>query len=138
MGRARKCNIGVLLGAVLISLGPSGCGGSTERQTSEPSNPIPNILALSPVSSTPGGPDFTLTVNGSNFVSDARIRWDGSDRPTTFVSSSQLTASISGSDLVTPGTVAVTVFNPQPGGGISQPLTFAIEPNAANLWHIFT
>jgi hypothetical protein len=38
--------------------------------------------------------------------------WNGSDRQTTFVSSSQLTAQISASDIVATGTAAVTVFNP--------------------------
>jgi hypothetical protein len=132
----RRCTIGVLFGVFLISLGFSGCGGSTERLLSGSSNPIPSVLAIFPLRSTPGGQGFTLTVNGSNFVSGDRIRWEGNDRPTTFVNSSQLTASISASDLAAPGTVAVTVFNPQHGGGSSQPLTFAIEPSAATLWQM--
>lgn len=72
-----------------------------------------------------GGPDFTLTVNGSNFVSNSVVRWEGLDRATTFVSNTQLQAAISAADIATPGNRQVTVFNPAPGGGTSTPLTFA-------------
>ena len=132
----KKRLIGALLGVVVTSFGIFGCGGSTESQRTQLPNPVPGVVALSPVNASPGGPDFTLTVTGSNFVSNAQVRWNGSSRPTTFVSSSQVTASISASGIAAPGTVAVTVFNPPPGGGSSEPLTFAIEPNTATLWQV--
>ena len=39
-----------------------------------------------------GGPDFTLTVNGSNFLSNATVAWNGAPLATKFVSAGQLTA----------------------------------------------
>jgi len=54
-------------------------------------------------------------------------------RPTTFVSSTQLTAMIPASDLVQAGIVAVTVFNPEPVGGLSNPLSFLVEPTTPTL-----
>ena len=91
-------------------------------------NPVPTINSLSPTSGCvpAGGPAFTLFVGGSNFVVTSVVRWNGSDRPTTFVSSSQVTAQISASDIAAAGTAAVTVFNPAPGGGTSNSLTFTI------------
>src|SRR5262249_31311658 len=65
------------------------------------------------------GSSFTLTVNGSNFVSASVVQWNGSARPTTFVSSTQLTAQIQASDIAASGDVAITVFTPPPGGGTS-------------------
>src|SRR4030095_8689171 len=55
------------------------------------------------------------------------VRWNGSDRATTFVSSTQLTAAISASDIAMAGTVNVTVFNPAPGGGLSNAQNFTIN-----------
>ena len=54
------------------------------------------------------------------------VRWNGSDRPTTTNGLNGLLAQISASDLATAGTAEVTVFNPGPGGGSSNPLTFTI------------
>ncbi len=90
------------------------------------SNPAPTLNSMSPTSKLAGSPGFTLTVNGVNFVQNSIVRWKGSDRGTTFVSSGQLTAAISAADIATPGTAQVTVFNPAPGGGTSSALTFTI------------
>uniref|UniRef100_UPI003752164B M14 family zinc carboxypeptidase n=1 Tax=Flavobacterium sp. TaxID=239 RepID=UPI003752164B len=74
--------------------------------------PNPIVTTISPTSKLSGSTAFTLTVNGSNFVSgDAIIRWNGTNRTTTFVSASQLTASITAADVLTAGTANVTVFS---------------------------
>jgi hypothetical protein len=52
--------------------------------------PLPSISSVSP-SSFPAGP-FTLTVNGAGFTAGAVVSFGGADLPTTFVSSSRLTA----------------------------------------------
>jgi len=82
-------------------------------------NPIPAITSLNPSSTTAGNTGVNLTVNGSNFVNGSVVRWNGSNRATTFVSATQLTASILTSDITTARIVQVTVFNPTPGGGTS-------------------
>ena len=38
--------------------------------------------------------DFTLTVTGYSFTHSSVVRWNGSDRPTTYISDSRLTAAI--------------------------------------------
>jgi len=89
-------------------------------------NPVPSLGSLVPNSATAGGPAFTLTVNGSNFVNGSVVRWNGANRTTTFVNSNQVTASIPASDIAAPGSANVTVFNPAPGGGTSNTLSFSI------------
>ena len=91
-----------------ISLTGTGLGvGST---------PVPLInQPLVPTTATPGGAGFTLTVNGTGFISGATVNWNGSARTTNFVSSSQLTATINAADIATAGTAAVTVSNPSSG-----------------------
>jgi hypothetical protein len=75
-----------------------------------------------------GGAAFTLTVNGSNLLSQSVVRWNGADRATTFVNGGQLTAAIPASDIASQSTVQVTVFNPSPGGGVSTTLAFDVCP----------
>ena len=55
------------------------------------------------------------------------MRWNGSDRTTTYVNSTQLTASILAADIAAAGTASVTVFNGTPGGGTSNAQTFTIN-----------
>lgn len=83
-------------------------------------NPTPLVnQPLVPASVAPGGPDFTLTVNGTGFVSGSTVNWNGSPRATTFVSGSQLTVTILSTDIATASTASVTVSSPAPGGGVS-------------------
>jgi hypothetical protein len=91
-----------------------------------PTNPTPAISGLNPSSATPGGPGFTLTVNGTNFINGSVVRWNGLDRTTTYVGATQLTALITAADIASANTASVTVFNPAPGGGASNPATFAV------------
>ena len=92
-------------------------------------NPVPLVyLPLVPDAITPGGSEFKLTVNGTGLVSGSVVEWNGIARATTFVSSSQLTADISASDIATAGTASVTVVNPSPGGGTSNTAFFEITP----------
>jgi|GEM_PF-2359107 len=74
--------------------------------------PNPTNDSVNPTSRLAGSGAFTLTVNGTNFVNgESIVRWNGSNRTTTFVSSTQLTAAINGTDVATAGTANVTVFN---------------------------
>jgi hypothetical protein len=97
------------------------------------------ITQLSTADVTSGSPGFTLTITGTGFVPGAVVQWDGEDRPTTFISSTQLQAQIPPSDLFTvvplgSATVRVVipaqdiVSNPVPvtihaGTGLGQPPT---------------
>ena len=91
------------------------------------SNPVPFInQPLTPTAMVPGGAGFTLTVNGTGFVSGSIVQWNGSARTTSFVSGSQLTAQILASDIATPATASVTVLSPAPGGGASNVAFFQV------------
>ncbi|HEX4945114.1 MAG TPA: hypothetical protein VFZ34_00435 [Blastocatellia bacterium] len=104
-------------------------GGESTETTLVINNPAPTITTLDPPSTFNTLPAFTLTVNGTGFVgpNGSIVRWNGSDRPTTFVSVTRLTAQISAADIANVGTAVVTVFNPTPGGGTSNAVNFAID-----------
>ena len=89
-------------------------------------NPVPVLSQLTPQQMQAGLPGFTLTLSGSGFVSGSTARWNGSDLVTTYISSTQLTVQVAASALLNPGNIPVTVFNPSPGGGLSNALTFTI------------
>jgi hypothetical protein len=80
-------------------------------------NPVPILGSVSPTSFPVGA--FTLTANGSKFVSGAQISFGGTMLQTTFVSATKLTATGNASSA---GTVGVTVTNPNPGSSASAAL----------------
>ena len=116
---------------------PAPGGGTSNALTftiSAAANPVPALTSLAPTSTPAGGPAFTLTVNGSNFVGTSQVRWNGAARTTTFVNAGQVTAAIPASDIVTAGSAQVTVVTPAPGGRDLERVSFTIsargEPGA--------
>lgn len=91
-------------------------------------NVVPTLGLLSPARVSAGTAPLTLSVTGTGFVPGSEVRWNGSPRPTTYVSATQLRAAIPAADLATPTTAQVTVVTPEPGGGTSAPLTFTVAP----------
>jgi hypothetical protein len=107
-------------------------------------NPVPVLNSISPVSKVSHMPSFTLTASGSDFVSDSTIVFDGVEKPTTFVSDTEISCEIDPGDILVSliqtreggynssaasGIVPVLVRNPSPGGGDSGSLNFTIHDN---------
>jgi len=162
----------------------TGCGGGKSGTSAPASNPLPILTSISPSSGAVGGQAFTLTASGRNFISSSTVRWNGSNLPTTFISSTQLNATVQltppsltitttqlpdtnggkaydytlsggggfaplswditsgslpanlvldSSGVTSVGTAQVTVFNPPPGGGTSQPLPFALTTTVGRI-----
>jgi hypothetical protein len=91
----------------------------TRAATSAPITVLPGpptLTALAPTGAAVGGAPFTLTATGSGFVSTSVVNWNGSPRPTTFVSATQLQAAIAAADVATAGTAQITVTTPPVGG----------------------
>jgi YVTN family beta-propeller protein len=138
--------LGLLSVQILVACGGRGAGQSSINQpvsSGSSPNAVPTIQLLYP-SCAPAGEQFVDSVDnqlsvvsndvsGKNFVAGSVVRWNGSDRPTTSNGSvNGLTAQISASDIAAAGTASVTVFNPGPGGGSSNSLTFTITTGAVN------
>lgn len=101
--------------------------GTSGALTFTVNNAVPSLSSLSPNGVLAGSSGFTLTVNGSNFMSGSVVQVNGLARTTTFVSATQLTAAIPSSDVAAAGNLAITVSNPTPGGGASAPLTLPVN-----------
>jgi hypothetical protein len=114
------CKVGLLSGALLLA----GCGGST--------NPVPSISSLAPASLTVGSTAQTLTINGANFLATSTVTYNGTPHAVTYISASQLTITLTASDLYALGSYPVGVANPAPGGGVSSQVSLQIYGEAQN------
>src|SRR5712691_8786146 len=106
---------------------PAPGGGTSVPSNLVVNNPLPAVTDILPTSKTAGDAAFVLTVNGTNFNSSSRVRFNGSDRTTTLVNSTQLTAQLTAADVLAAGTPAITVFNPAPAGGASTAATLTVN-----------
>ena len=115
-------------GVIINSSGVAGPVSNTATLTLG-NNLVPtiDIAGLTPSSVAAGNPGFTLIVKGTNFVSSSKVRWNGLSLPTTFVSATQLAASITADRVFNPGTATITVQNLPPGGGTSNGIIFTIN-----------
>src|SRR5204863_1346468 len=88
----------------------------------------PTVTSLSPTCTAAGGPQFTLTVTGTNYVSGSTVNWNGSPLATAFVSATQLSATVPAALIATAGTASVTVVSPCGGTSNAQTFTVAATP----------
>ena len=95
-------------------------------------NPVPLLYQTIPVSIKPGSKGFTLTVSGTGFVSGAVVQWNGTPRTTTFVSQSEVQATISAKDVAKASTASVTVLNAK-GAVSSNVLYFPIRNSSSTV-----
>jgi len=82
----------------------------------------PTLTSISPATALVADAAVTVTATGSGFVSGAKIRIDGVDATTTFVSPTSLTTSY---DATSAGAKQFTVRNPD--GGTSTAKAFTVS-----------
>ncbi len=95
----------------------------------------PTLISLSRTSATAGDPEFTLTLTGSDFIEGAYLRRFGGltsgNLPTTYVSETELRATVPAEDLASPDHVYIAVQNPD--GESSEALDFNVRPGPLTL-----
>jgi len=101
--------VGLLLASLFaIGCGTPGMGNHNPGSITQSFSP-PSIMALMPGSVPVNSVPFTMTINGSNFGTDAVAFWQGTPQFTIFVSSKQLLVNVTEADLMFAGLVPVYV-----------------------------
>ena len=101
------------ISVLLVSLLTIGCGagsGNHDPQGLKTSTfSPPSITELVPSSVPVNSVPFAVTINGTNFLTDATVFWNGTPVITTFVTPNQLVASLEATDLMNVGLTRVYV-----------------------------
>ena len=92
--------------------------------------PVPTLTSVSP-SFGPIKTAFTATLTGSSFTINSKVSVNGVAIPTTFVTSTQLTAAVPANE-VGPGNNNFIVTTPAPGGGSSAAIVYTAYIPIAN------
>lgn len=110
-------------------------GGGTSSLSLSVGSPVPSVTSLSPCGVVAGA-GFTLTINGSGFLSTTTVTVGGMALPATLVNSTRLTVALPGSLVGTaPANRALRVVtsNPAPGGGDSTPFVLGVASQTRSL-----
>ena len=86
----------------------------------------PTLQSLSPGSVLAGSTDTVVTATGVNFTFNSVLQLDGAPLPTSYISSTQLTAVVPAASLATLGWHGLNVATPAPGGGLSTALPLTV------------
>ena len=86
--------IAFIAALTLLLAGWTTCSAMVDFNSCEGSVPQPQITSLSPGAIPGDAASVLLTVNGSGFVPQSQIMWNGSALPTTFMDSSHLQTTI--------------------------------------------
>lgn len=105
---------------------PSPGGGPSSALTLTVANGAPTITSLDPSTAVAGSPDKVINIYGSGFVSGSSVTSKGQAVVASYVSGSQLTATIPANHLANPGPVPIIVTNPAPGGGPSAAVNLTV------------
>jgi 6-phosphogluconolactonase (cycloisomerase 2 family) len=131
-GSPTASRISLIVIAALLPISLAGCsaGSMGSSETTASLNVVSQISSVAPASANAGAGALTITVSGDGFVSNSTVIWNGTSLTTTG-SDTQLTATIPAADLTKAGAAQITVFNPAPGGGTSNPVGFVIKGTEA-------
>ena len=109
---------------------PPGGGGSTPVSLSV-LTAVPTISAITPTSALAGATSASLSITGTGFLNQfSFVQLNGSAQPvlTTIGGSTAAIGALTAGDLINAGVNQITVMNKPPGGGISNILTYSINP----------
>lgn len=114
-------------GLLLVSLLSIGCGTPGSSGSHDPlimtAFSSPSIMTLTPDSVPVNSVPFTMTINGSNFTTDAVVFWQGTPQSTFFITSNQLMVKVTDTDLMFTGLVPIYV---RTGGQNSNTVDFDV------------
>ena len=112
----------------------TGCGALNPFCGSARPKPVLTSVAPNPASLAQVQQGLLLTVNGSHFYSSSILLWNGQALPTTVMSGTQLQATITTTQISSPGTAQIVVHTPAnlsgdlgcDSGGNSNALIFTV------------
>jgi len=116
---------------------PAPTAAPTATAPKPPMNPddalAPEVTSVSPDKATVGSVGPSIVVAGTNFVPRSIVQLDGAPLATSFVSGTELRATIPTSKLATVAVLRLSVGTSPPGGGASKEITFEVQNPGATL-----
>ncbi len=108
----------------ITAANPSPTVGPSNELLVDVFSQVPGMISITPTSATvrlePNSPSLTLSVKGFGYLEEAVVLFGSEPLPTTFLSSTTLTATLEQGLMDTGGSFAISVQNPPPTLGQSE------------------
>ena len=115
-------------------LNPAPGGGASAKLTFTVTNPTVQLTSIAPSSANVGSVDLPLALTGNGFVAGkSTVYFNNQTLVPTVTSGTDLTVTVPAALLASVGLYSVSVLNPNPGGGLSVPLTFNVVNPAPSM-----
>lgn len=115
---------------------PMPQGGVSSGATFTVDNPGPTLTSVSPATAAVGTGPRPVTLTGSNFVTGSIVTYNGTQIASSFVSSTQLSATVPASMMTVGHVGSLVVTNPAPSGAASGPVSFTVTNPVPGLSYI--
>lgn len=112
----------------ILVFNPAPGGGTSPPFTFFVNNPPPVITGVTPGDVLTGSGPVDLQIAGTGFVPGSTVLFGDDELTTQFGGATSLTATLPGDLIGAPGDRDIFVFNPAPGGGMSDPFAFRVLP----------
>ncbi|WP_353069964.1 IPT/TIG domain-containing protein [Tunturibacter empetritectus] len=113
---------------VLVAINPAPGGGTSAGASLPVTNPVPGVISVAPSTVAVGSATATtISVTGTSFIPGSVVHVNGSSRPTTVGSPTQLSFQLTVADQAAAGSLQVNVVNPSPGGGASSGISLLVS-----------
>ncbi|GAA4443866.1 hypothetical protein GCM10023188_45000 [Pontibacter saemangeumensis] len=109
---------------LVASYGPAIQGASSPFVVN---NEVPSVTEVTPCI-TAGSNVSTITVTGTDFIRGSVVSIGDEKRDFIFIDSQTLSVSLLPEDVDDAQTLILTVFNPEPGGGLSNAIDVVVQP----------
>jgi hypothetical protein len=107
---------------------PPGGGGSTPVSLNV-ITAVPSISVIAPTSALAGATNANLSITGAGFLNQySYVTMNGQPETSTIGGTTSASAALTAGDLVNAGVNQIQVVNKPPGGGISNIVTYSINP----------
>jgi hypothetical protein len=114
---------------ITVGTSPPG-GGASDALMFDVVYPKPVLTSISepsPPSALINSPDTKIVASGRDFAPVSVLTFDGVDIQTRFKSDKSIEGTVPAAKLRTAGTFDVAVRTPNPGGGVSSPISFTVS-----------
>jgi hypothetical protein len=111
---------------------PTPGGGTSGSASFSINNLVPVLASSTPSSIVVGSATTQIQLMGSDFLPTSTVSLNSTTIAASYVSATQIVATVPASSLAVAGNLALTVENPMPGGGTSNGLALAVTAAGEN------
>ena len=112
---------------------PSPGGGTSASASFSVNNLAPALASVTPSTVAVGSPSTQIELDGSNFLPASTVTFNSTLITSTYVSPTEIVATLPAASLSMAGTPALNIVNPAPGGGSSNSISINVSNSVADL-----